>query len=313
MRSARCLALAVLVLGTSPAAAEGTLAILALDMAQETTARAAHAAEAAGLDKGWAVEVEDAAGDIAAQARTLEEEVERGIDSILLVRTRSAELQEPLAAAGRAGIPVVSVLSGADPLVALDVAINEFEMGARIGVHLLDLMGGEGGLLMERASDAQNSRVRGRVMDLILEETPAVRLVAAEEVDPASPPEAMRAQLAPWLDRHLPEARAIWTAADGQAFVTDDLLRERGVRADQVTLTTVGGGQEAFRRLRDPQSLLDATVVVPYELMGEAGVDALDDLIAGVPKEQIASGSQLLIDTVLVDRANVPPEDEWPW
>jgi ABC-type sugar transport system substrate-binding protein len=313
MRSA-CLVLVMLVLGVSSARAQGTLAILALDLAQETTARAARAAEAAGLDKGWEVEVEDASGDIAAQGRRLEALAERKVGSILLVQTRVAELEQPLAAVARAGIPVVSVMSGIGPHTAIDVTVNEYEIGARIAAYLVGAMRHQGGLLMERAASPAGARIRGRVMDLVLEEERGVSLAASREPDPpAGTPEAVKAALGEWLDRHLQGARAVWTAESAQAFLTDDLLRARGIRPGQLLLTTVDGGQEAFRRLRDPASLLTATVVLPYELMGEAGVDTLEDLLAGTPKDQITTGPQLFIDTVLVDRAGVPPEDEWPW
>jgi simple sugar transport system substrate-binding protein/ribose transport system substrate-binding protein len=306
-----CLALVVLVLGVAPVRAQGTLAILALDLVQEPTARAARAAEAAGLDKGWEVEVEDARGDIAAQGHRLEALAERKVGSILLVRTRVAELERPLAAVADAGIPVVSVLSGIGARTATDVTVNEYEIGARIGAYLAGAMRNRGSLLMERAASPAGARIRGRVMDLVLEEERGLRLAASRELEPAAvTPDAA---LGEWLDRHLPGVGAVWTAEAGQAFLTDDLLRARGVRPGTLLLTTVDGGQEAFRRLRDPTSLLTATVVLPYELMGEAGVDALEDLLAGTPKDQIATGPQLFIDTVLVDRAGVPPEGEWPW
>jgi simple sugar transport system substrate-binding protein/ribose transport system substrate-binding protein len=319
MRSLCCLALATLVAGSAAALAQeqqSRLAILALDMAQEGTARAAKAAEAAALDKGWEAELVDAAGDVGAQGQGLEAILaQRKADAVLLVRTRPEELKKPLEAARGAGVPVVTVMSGADPLTTLDVTVNQFEIGARIGVHLLALMGYDGKLLMERAPGQPDTRVRGRVMDLILDENRTMQLVASLDAEPAAgEPEAMRGTLEPWLDKELQVGvEGIWTATAGQAFATDDILRAKGVRPEQVVLSTIDGGQEAFRRLRDPSSLLAATVVIPYELMGEAGVDALDDLLAGTPKEQIAAGPQMFVDTVLVDRATVPPEDEWPW
>lgn len=315
MRSALyCLALAMLALGGPPALAQSRLAILALDMAQEPTARAARAAEAAALDRGWEAELVDAAGDIGTQAQGLAAVAhQRRADAVLLVRTRPAELRPSLQAAREAGIPVVSVLSGIDPLTAIDVTVNEFEIGARIGMHLLGLMAYDGKLLMERATGRQDGRIRGKVMDLIVSEHPAVQ-VAGELDTGAAAGEAVRPMLEGWLGPQLEGgAEAIWTALDGQAFATDDILRAKGVGRDRVVLATVDGGQEAFRRLRDPASLLAATVVIPYELMGEAGVDVLDDLLAGLPKEQIATGPQLFVDAVLVDRAMAPPEGEWPW
>jgi hypothetical protein len=47
--------------------------------------------------------------------------------------------------------------------------------------------------------------------------------------------------------------------------------------------------------------------------MGEAAVDALDDILAGTPKSDITPGPYLFMDAVLVDANNVPAEGEWPW
>jgi ABC-type sugar transport system substrate-binding protein len=68
-----------------------------------------------------------------------------------------------------------------------------------------------------------------------------------------------------------------------------------------------------FDRLRDQDGLLAATLAIPYELLGEAAVDALDDLMAGTPPRQVTPGPYLYIDPVLVDRNNVPGPDELPW
>lgn len=313
MRGSCRLAILLLALAASPAAAQ-KITILGLDLRQEAAERVARAAEAAARDKGWEVDVQDAAGDPAEEARRLQALVDVQAEGVLLVASPVQDLDTPLSVAQGAGIPVISVLSGPSPFVAFDVAVNEFEVGAEVGIHLLSVMGYTGRVLLERADSRASTRIRGRVMDLILAEHPEVKLTAAADLDPATTrPDALRAQLEAWLAKHAGEAGAIWTATEAQAFLTDDILRARGFGRDRIRLTTVDGGQEAFRRLRDPASLLTAAVVIPYELMGEAGIDALDDLLTGTPREQIAAGSQLFVDTVLVDTTNVPPEDAWPW
>lgn len=313
MRGLCRLATLMLVLTASPAMAQ-KLAILGLDLRQDTASRIAKAAEVAALDKGWEVEVQDAAGDLAGETQRLQALVEAGTEGILLVASPVGELETPLSAAKGAGIPVVSVMSGLSPFTAFDITVNEFEVGAKVGVYLLGAMEHAGNLLMARAESRPPTRIRGRVMDLIRAEYPEVKLVAAQDLDPATtPPDALRARLEAWLKQHAAGAKAVWTATEQQAFMTDDILRTQGRTRGQLLLTTVDGGQEAFRRLRDPESLLTATVVIPYEVMGETGVDTLEDLLAGTAREKITAGAQLFVDTILVDTTNVPPEDSWPW
>jgi simple sugar transport system substrate-binding protein/ribose transport system substrate-binding protein len=74
------------------------------------------------------------------------------------------------------------------------------------------------------------------------------------------------------------------------------------------------GGQETFRRIRDPGSLMVATVAVPFELMGTKAVEAIDHIVAqGGKKEDIVAGPYMLMPAVLVDRSNVPADGKWPW
>lgn len=314
MRGHACLVAAVLLLAAAPAAAQARLGILALDLSTESSARVARAAEIAALDKGWEIELHNAAGDLAAHAQRLEALVEQQVDGILLVLSRAAELESQLGAAQGGGIPVVSVMSGISPFTAFDVTVNEFEVGAKIGMYLMGALRFEGDLLMQRADAKPDTRARARVMDAILDENEGVRLQGAVTADPSQlPPDELRRRLDAWLAGRVAGTEGIWTAVETQAFVTDDILRAAGGERGSLVLTTVGSGQEVFRRLRDPASLLTATVAIPYELLGEASIDALDDLIAGTPKEQITAGPQLFIDTVVVDRSNVPPEEAWPW
>jgi simple sugar transport system substrate-binding protein/ribose transport system substrate-binding protein len=105
----------------------------------------------------------------------------------------------------------------------------------------------------------------------------------------------------------------VWAATDELALAAEPVLKAAGLGRDRVALVSTGGTDAAFERLRDPDGLLAATLAIPYELLGEAAVDALDDLTAGTPAGQITPGPYLFIEPVLVDRNNVPGPEELPW
>jgi len=68
----------------------------------------------------------------------------------------------------------------------------------------------------------------------------------------------------------------------------------------------VDGGEESYRRIKDPASLFTATVAIPFESMGQMAVDALDKIVVKkTPKNQVVNGPYLWMDAVLVDRSNV--------
>ena len=99
--------------------------------------------------------------------------------------------------------------------------------------------------------------------------------------------EGWRDQLGQELAAKAPEAGqgrlAVWAATDEMALVAEAALRKLGLGRDRAMVVSVGGIQAAFDRIRDPEGLFAATAALPYELMGEAAMDVIDDLGAGTP------------------------------
>jgi simple sugar transport system substrate-binding protein/ribose transport system substrate-binding protein len=299
--------------GNGPATA-AKLGIVAFQMSAETHARTANAAKAAAEDKGWEVTLLNSAGSVPDHAAQIENLVQKGVDAILLAMGKPLQAEAQLAAAKAKKIPVVTVMSGTSPHTLFDVTVNEFEVGAKIGVYLLGLLDYTGSILMSRYEGHGGTKIRGRVMDIILEENTGVKVLGSHAMARTqSWREDVKAGMEALALRHAGKFQAVWASFDGQAFVIDDILQAQGLKKGQVHLTGVDGGQEAFRRIRDPNSLFTATVAIPFELMGEAAVDSLDDILSGTPKSDITPGPYLFMDAVLVDANNVPAEGEWPW
>jgi ABC-type sugar transport system substrate-binding protein len=315
LRTLVTLAAAAAIALAAPAPAGAVkLGIVAFQMSAETHARTANAAKAAAEDKGWEVTLLNSAGSVPDHAAQIENLVQKRVDAIVLAMGKPLQAEAQLAAAAAKKIPVVTVMSGTSPHTLFDVTVNEFEVGAKIGVYLLGLMNYQGNILMSRYEGHQGTKIRGRVMDIILEENTGVKVLGTHSMARTqSWREDVKAGMEALILRHAGQFQAIWASFDGQAFVIDDILQAQGYKKGQVFLTGVDGGQEAFRRIRDPNSLFTATVAIPFELMGEAAVDALDDILSGTPKNEITPGPYLFMDAVLVDANNVPAEGEWPW
>ena len=290
------------------------LGIIAFQMSSDTHARTANAAVEQAKSKGLEVTLLNSEGAVPKHAEQLDTLIQKGVDGILLAMGKTQQLETQLAAAQEKGIPVITVMSGSSPYTVFDVNVNEAAAGARIGMHLLGLIDYQGGLMMQRYEGHGGTRMRGRIMDVILEENTGVSLIGSHTMAKTkSWREDVRAGMEALLLKNRGKFGAIWTSFDGQAFVIDDLLREQGYKRGDVVLTGVDGGQEAFARIRDPESLFTATVAIPFEVMGRAGVDALARIIDGTPVEEITTGPFLYMDAVLVDSSNVPAEGEWPW
>jgi simple sugar transport system substrate-binding protein/ribose transport system substrate-binding protein len=78
------------------------------------------------------------------------------------------------------------------------------------------------------------------------------------------------------------------------------------MKKGDLTLVSIDGGPEAYRRIADPASLLSATVSIPFEELGNAAVDAMQVIaVSGKPKASVVAGPYLFMDAVLVDANNV--------
>jgi len=100
--------------------------------------------------------------------------------------------------------------------------------------------------------------------------------------------------------------QGIWASFDGQAYVIDDLLRAQGMKKGDVVLVSIDGGPESYRRIKSPDSLLTATVGIPFEQIGRTAVEKMNEIVVKkTPKNQVVNGPYLWMDAVLVDRSNV--------
>jgi simple sugar transport system substrate-binding protein/ribose transport system substrate-binding protein len=291
------------------------LGIVAFQMSSETHARAANAAAEAAKAHGWSVTELNSGGSIPQSAAQIENLIQAKPDAIILCMTKPVELDAQLAEAQKAGIPVVTIASGSSPRTLFDIQANEYEVGAQATLYLLGLMNYQGNLLTERFEGNLATRIRGRELDAVLAENPQVKALDSHSMArTASWQEDVRNGFSALLTRDRGRFQGIWASFDGQAFIIDDLMQQAGYKKGQVPLVSMDGGQESFDRIRDPDSLLVATVAVPFELMGQRAVDAIDRIVnQGEKKDDIVHGPYMLMPSYLVDAHNVPAKGKWPW
>ena len=291
------------------------IGVVAFQMSSETHARAAGAAEAAARAKGWSVTLLNSRGSIPESAAQIENLIAAKVDAIVLCMSKPVELDAQMKAAKDAGISVITIASGTSPHTLFDIQANEFQVGSDAALYLFGLLNYRGALMAERFEGNLATRIRGRMLDAVLAENTAVSVLASHSMArTATWQEDVRAGMGALLRREAGKYQGIWASFDGQAFVIDDLLQQDGVKKGQIPIVSMDGGQQTFARIRDPQSLVVATVAVPFEAMGEKAVAALEAIIAnGAARESVVKGPYLLVPAVLVDRSNVPAEGKWPW
>lgn len=283
------------------------VAIVGFQMSSETHARAANAAAAAARAKGWTANVLNSEGSLPRHAEQLDTLIGRRPKAIIVCMGKPVEAEAQFQRAKAAGVPVVTIMSGASTHNLFDIQVNEYKVGAEAALWLLGELGYQGNILTQRFEGNVGTRIRGKVLDVVLSENTGVRVLGTHTMArTASWRDDVRQGFQALLLRHGAQTQGIWASFDGQAFVIDDLLKARGVRKGQIKFVSIDGGAETYRRIADPESTLMATVTIPFEEMGRKAVEAVERIVLkGEPKGAITSGPYLFMDAALVDGNNV--------
>ena len=111
-----------------------TVAVITPYLAQPGTQAAIEGFEAAAFQKGWEVNVINTAGDIAAAISRIEDSVTQNVDAIV-INVDPAQVNAGLQSASEAGIPVIGLDAGADPLLVANVTSNGYAMSTETAVY----------------------------------------------------------------------------------------------------------------------------------------------------------------------------------
>lgn len=291
------------------------MGIIAFQMSSETHARAANRASERAKALGFKVTLLNSRGSLAEHAAQIENLILARVDAIILCMSKPVQFDAQFVQAKEAGIPVITIMSGSSPHTLFDITVNEYQVGAQAALYLLGSMNYEGKILTQRFESNTSCRIRGKILDAVLSENSAMEVTGSHTMAKTkSWREDVHNGMSALILKNQGKFKGVWASFDAQAFIIDDILTQQGIKKGQIVMVSVDGGQEVFRRIRDKESLMMATVAIPFEKMGEKAVDAVDRIINHqAVKDDLVKGPYLLLDAVLVDKNNVPEEGKWPW
>jgi len=283
------------------------IGVVGFQFSSETHARVANAATEAAKAKGWGVTLLNSEGSLPKHAEQFEALIAKKVGAIIIAMGKPIEADAQFKAAKTAGIPVITVQSGASPHALFDIQTNEYKIGAEAALYLFGQMGYQGNIVTARFDLNAASRIRGKILDNVLSENTSVKeLGKFSMARTQSWRDDVRAGMQALLLQNQGKIQGVWASFDGQAYVIDDLLKAQGVKKGQIPLVSIDGGVESYRRIADPDSTFTATVAVPFEEMGRMAVDAVEKIaVQKQPVKSVASGPYLFVDSVLVDHTNV--------
>ncbi len=300
MTSKLTMAVSALALCASAAWSE-TVAVITPYLSQPGTQAYVEGFEAAAADKGWDVNVIDTAGDVAAVISRIEDAVIQNVDAIV-INVDPAQVNVGLLAAQDAGIPVVGMDAGSDPLVAANVTSNGYGMAAETSVYVANRINGAGNVVMFVFDAFPPVQIRGVIADAVFGNFPDIDVLDRVTPDVSDGGIAdSRAKMEAILAAN-PEPgsiAAVWAAWDQPALGALQAIEDAGRGDEGIVITGIDANPQARDAIAAGGSF-EASIAQDFTGIGATAADLVARLIAG---EEVRE-SVIYVPTKLVTAAN---------
>lgn len=295
----------VAVIGAGAAFSTGALAekvaVITPYLAQPGTQFYVEAFQQVATEKGWEVNVIDTAGDVAAVISRIEDMVNQQVDAIV-INVDPTQVTAGLQSASDAGIPVVGMDAGADPLLVTNVTSNGYAMAAETATYVADRIGGEGKVVMFVFDAFPPVQVRGVIADAVFGNFPDIEVLDRVTPDVTDGGIAdSRAKMEAILAAN-PEAgsiKAVWAAWDQPALGALQAIEAAGREGEGIVITGIDANPQAREEIAKGGNF-EASVAQDFSGIGSTAADVVGRLLAGEEIRQRV----IYVPTKLVTSAN---------
>ncbi len=287
----------------TPLAAQ-EVAVITPYLAQPGTQFYVDGFEERGRELGWTINVIDTKGDVAAVISRIEDVVTRGVDAIV-INVDPSQIGVGLQAAAAAGIPVVGMDAGSDPLVAANITSNGYAMAAETAVYVANRIGGQGNVVMFTFDPFPPVQVRGVIADAVFGNFPDI--VVLDRITPdvsdggiADSRARMEAVLA--ANPTPGSVAAVWAAWDQPALGALQAIEAAGRSGEGIVITGIDANPQARDAIAQGGNF-EASVAQDFTGIGRTTADTVRRLIAGESLVQ----SVIYVPTQLITVGNAAP------
>lgn len=295
----------VIALGTAGGAASQDVAVITPYLAQPGTQFYVEGFTARANELGWSVNVIDTAGDVAAVISRIEDVVTQGVDAIV-INVDPAQVGAGLQSAADAGIPVVGMDAGSDPLVAANITSNGYAMAAETAVYVANRIGGAGNIVMFTFDPFPPVQVRGAIADAVFGNFPDITVI--DRITPdvsdggiADSRSKMEAVLA--ANPEPGSIAAIWAAWDQPALGALQAIEAAGRENEGIVITGIDANPQARDAIAQGGNF-EASVAQDFAGIGQTTADTVARILAG---EQLVQ-RVIYVPTRLITVANATEE-----
>ena len=298
-------ALVAVGLTANGAMAQSKIAVITPYLSQPGTQFYVEAFQAAAEGQDWEVNVIDTAGDVAAVISRIEDMVTQNVDAIV-INVDPTQVAAGLHAAKDAGIPVIGMDAGSDPLLVTNVTSNGYAMAAETATYVADRINGEGNVVMFVFEAFPPVQVRGVVADAVFGNFPDINILDHVTPDVSDGGIAdSRAKMEAILAAN-PEPgsiKAVWAAWDQPALGALQAIEAAGRTGESIVVTGIDANPQA-REAIAAGSNFEATVAQDFRGIGTAAAQTISRILAG---EEIKQGV-IYVPTKLITIANANEE-----
>ena len=278
-----------------------TVAVITPYLAQPGTQAYVEGFQAQAAKAGWTVNVVDTAGDVAAVIARIEDAVTQKVDAIV-INVDPAQVAAGLQAAKDAGIPVIGMDAGSDPLLATNVTSNGYAMAAETAVYVSNRIGGKGNVVMFVFDAFPPVQVRGVIADAVFANHPDIKVLDRVTPDVQDGGIAdSRAKMEAILTAN-PEPgsiSAVWAAWDQPALGALQAIEAAGRQGEGIVITGIDANPQAREAIAAGGNF-EASVAQNFAGIGAAAADAAGRAMKGETiKEPV-----IYVPTVMVTAVN---------
>jgi len=298
----RAAVLAAALLNGAAASAQDKVAVITPYLAQPGTQFYVEAFQARATELGWQVNVIDTAGDVAAVISRIEDVVTQGVDAIV-INVDPAQVAAGLAAADAAGIPVIGMDAGSDPLIRANVTSNGYAMAAETAVYVANRIGGNGNVVLFTFDPFPPVQVRGVIADAVFGNFPDIKVLdrITPNVDDGGIADS-RAKMEALLAAN-PEPgsiKAVWAAWDQPALGALQAIEAAGRSGEGIVITGIDANPQARDAIAAGGNF-EASVAQDFAGIGRTTADTVARVLAG----EVLRQNVVYVPTVLITSANV--------
>lgn len=295
--------------GAATASYEGLsgkrIGLAGIAVSSEAPARVAARAQQLAEEHGFTLEVFDGDGDYKRMSDTMNAWALDGIDGMVSAVVSPSLIEEGMASAKEAAIPVGGIFAGYAPGLAFDVASNEWISAGKIGTYIVERMGGTGQIALLNWPNVPALQIRQAVIEAMLKYYEEIEVVASEVLTvPGQVPDAQQ-KTQSILTAH-PDLKCIWGGWDEVSVAASQAVIQQG-REDSVFCVGIDGNEASFDAIRNGEPF-SATCANDMEQITEVCFQQLGIMLNG---GQPVS-TQIWVDAPFVAKQNVPASGQFP-